>query len=198
MLLDSIWENKMKARSGIILILFAVFCIFFIIPWNYIIAQDKPVSKEPISEGKELKKEPKIPLTEEDLKIIEDLIRELEWLYEHGLGRTDRAKRLEAALKELLKKLLEEYEKKCQGTKAQSEYCKKLADIISRLKQVLGLEERNEDTNRPKSLQKSPGGVYMAPQPESAGKGGSEVRDEILKSKPSGDSLSWPVPIKEK
>lgn len=44
------------------------------------------------------------------------------------------------------------------------------------------------------------GGVFMSPQPESVGKGGSELRDEVLKSKPSGDTLSWPVriPPKEK
>jgi len=44
------------------------------------------------------------------------------------------------------------------------------------------------------------GGVYMAPEPESAGKGGSEMRDQVLKSRPSNDSLSWPVqlPVQEK
>ena len=43
-----------------------------------------------------------------------------------------------------------------------------------------------------------PGGVYMTPQPKSAGKGGSDVRDEVLKSKPSEDSLSWPINIPTK
>lgn len=50
----------------------------------------------------------------------------------------------------------------------------------------------------PQSSTQNLSGVSIAPQPEAVGKGGSELRDEILKSKPSGDSLSWPVPIKEK
>lgn len=37
------------------------------------------------------------------------------------------------------------------------------------------------------------GGVEMDPQPSSAGKGGSDVRDQVLKSRPSPDSLSWPI-----
>lgn len=36
-------------------------------------------------------------------------------------------------------------------------------------------------------------GVEMDPQPSSAGKGGSDVRDQVLKSRPSPDSLSWPI-----
>jgi len=40
-----------------------------------------------------------------------------------------------------------------------------------------------------------PGGVYIAPTPSKMGKGGTEVREKVLKSRPSDDALSWPVEI---
>jgi len=39
------------------------------------------------------------------------------------------------------------------------------------------------------------GGVYIAPNSIKRGKGGSDVREEVLKSRPSGDILSWPVDL---
>jgi len=43
----------------------------------------------------------------------------------------------------------------------------------------------------------SRGGVYIAPNPIKEGKGGSEIKGRVLKSRPSGDSLSWPVDLKK-
>lgn len=80
------------------------------------------------------------------------------------------------------------------STSLQLEARKFGADVILGVKDPKLSETTGHSSDR-FSGQKT-GGVLMAPQPESAGKGGSEVRDEVLKSKPSGDSLSWP--IKEK
>ena len=41
------------------------------------------------------------------------------------------------------------------------------------------------------------GGVYLAPSPIKEGKGGKEMMERVLESRPSGDSLSWPVEIPE-
>lgn len=45
--------------------------------------------------------------------------------------------------------------------------------------------------------QLDPGGVYIDPTPTMEGKGGSEIRERVLKSRPSGETLSWPVDISE-
>jgi hypothetical protein len=39
-----------------------------------------------------------------------------------------------------------------------------------------------------------PGGVWIDPQPESIGKGGADIQERTLDSRPSEDSLSWPIP----
>ena len=43
----------------------------------------------------------------------------------------------------------------------------------------------------------SRGGVYIAPNPINEGRGGNEVKEGVLQSRPSGDSLSWPVELRE-
>ena len=45
--------------------------------------------------------------------------------------------------------------------------------------------------------QLDPGGVYIEPTLTREGKGESETKERVLKSRPSGDSLSWPVDISE-
>ena len=40
-----------------------------------------------------------------------------------------------------------------------------------------------------------PGGVYIAPSPSKMGKQGTEIREKVLKRRPSDDALSWPVEI---
>jgi len=41
------------------------------------------------------------------------------------------------------------------------------------------------------------GGVYIDPELTYAGKGGKEVKKQTLDSRPSGDTLSWPIDISE-
>lgn len=182
-------KADMKIGKSITIIVLLFFCISFISVVN-IKAEDRYNSKKL-----------KIQLTEENLKSIENLIRRLEWLYDHGLHRTAKAKELEAALKKLLEELQHEYATKCQGAKAQSDYCKKLADLIKRIQDVLG--ENANYTVPPKAPHPSkppsipPGGVWIDPKPSKAGKGGAETKKKVLKSRPSDDTLSWPVEIPE-
>ncbi|MCK4390181.1 MAG: hypothetical protein KAV83_08095 [Desulfobacterales bacterium] len=49
----------------------------------------------------------------------------------------------------------------------------------------------------PQISAQSPGGVYIAPTSTMGGKGGSEVKERVLDSRPSEDTLSWPVDIPE-
>ena len=55
------------------------------------------------------------------------------------------------------------------------------------------VEEEWNDENRPRD--EGCGGVYIAPTPSKMGKGGTEVREKVLQSRPSDDALSWPVKI---
>jgi len=72
------------------------------------------------------------------------------------------------------------------------------ADVILGVRDTKPSEATGHSSDRFSG--KEAGGVFVSPQPENVGKGGSELRDEVLKSKPSGDSLSWPIkiPAKEK
>ena len=47
----------------------------------------------------------------------------------------------------------------------------------------------------PQAFTKDRGGVYISPNPAVEGKGGVRVREGVLNSRPSGDSLSWPVEL---
>lgn len=53
------------------------------------------------------------------------------------------------------------------------------------------------EVNPPQFSTQDRGGVYIAPTPIRDGKGGGEVREKVLDSRPSGDALSWPVDISE-
>jgi hypothetical protein len=47
----------------------------------------------------------------------------------------------------------------------------------------------------PQSSTQNMGGVSIAPQPKKVGEGGKELKEKVLNSRPSGDSLSWPVEL---
>jgi len=53
------------------------------------------------------------------------------------------------------------------------------------------------EVNPPQVSTQDRGGVYIAPTPTREGKKGSEVREKVLDSRPSEDSLSWPVDISD-
>jgi len=43
----------------------------------------------------------------------------------------------------------------------------------------------------------NPGGVYIDPVPSKSGKGGAEVKEEVLESRPSEDAHSWDIELPE-
>jgi hypothetical protein len=83
----------------------------------------------------------------------------------------------------------------CFGEMADSQYCQDLKKEIEDWKRKAKLKKGEEKSARGASsgFQGDYGGVHIDPTPEKAGRGGSELRDKALKSRPSGDSLSWPV-----
>jgi len=40
-------------------------------------------------------------------------------------------------------------------------------------------------------------GVYIAPSPSKAGKINTEIKEKILKSRPSSDAISWSIELPE-
>ncbi|MDP3013995.1 MAG: hypothetical protein Q8M92_07125, partial [Candidatus Subteraquimicrobiales bacterium] len=49
------------------------------------------------------------------------------------------------------------------------------------------------EVNSPQFSAQKPGGVWIDPKPSKAGKGGSETKEKVIKSRPSEDTLYWEV-----
>lgn len=201
----------MKISKIITLILLLVFCISSALPYSYSFANSKPFSKEDqlkeeidilIRMWQQCKKDkgeahPDCEKIFRDLmQKVEELLELLKFKYNTNCGGEKASSEYCKNLADRIARILEwVYNEICTGKMANTEFCEELKKEIEEWKKRAKTkgQSQNMEKGATNNNQTPYSGVYIDPKPSKAGKGGSDTKEKVIKSRPSDDALYWEV-----